>query len=123
MGTAKDAKDECISIARAVALLERIAGEQAGTLSDKAGTGFPLENRYQLGCVDEPLNTTAYLAMMKQNGLLRFHDLRSRTTIGFFFKDYPYTTAAIFESDSGRSYAVDSWFFDNGRASAILPLS
>ncbi|MDP6305671.1 MAG: hypothetical protein QF869_07345, partial [Alphaproteobacteria bacterium] len=59
---ATNAREERVRIARAVALLESMAGEQAGTLLDKAGTGFPLENRYQLDCVDEALNTTAYLA-------------------------------------------------------------
>lgn len=120
---ATDARAERSRIAHAVALLESMAGEQAGTLTDKAGTGFPLEDRYQLDCVDESLNTTAYLAMMKQDGLLRFHDLRGPATRGFFFRGWPHTTAAIAERESGHAYAVDSWFFDNGRAPAILPLS
>ena len=120
---ATSAREERVRIARAIALLESIAGEQAGTLLDKARTGFPLENRYQLDCVDEALNTTAYLAMMKQDGLLRFHDLRGPATRGFLFRGWPHTTAAIFEPGSGRPYAVDSWFFDNGKAPVILPLS
>ena len=40
---ATNAREERVRIARAVALLESMAGEQAGTLLDKAGTGFPLE--------------------------------------------------------------------------------
>ena len=120
---AKDAKEERTRIARAVALLESMAGEQVGTHADKAKTSFPLENRYQLDCVDESLNTTAYLAMMKQDGLLRFHDLRGPASRGFFFMGWPHTTAAIAERESGRAYAVESWFFDNGRAPAVLPLS
>ncbi len=123
MDIATDAKAERTRIARAVALLENMAGEQAGTLTDKARTGFPLKDRYQLDCVDESLNTTAYLAMMKQDGLLRFHDLRGPASRGFLFRGWPHTTAAIAERESGRAYAVDSWFFDNGRAPVILPLS
>lgn len=120
---AKDAKEERARIACAVALLEGMAGEQTGTLADKAGTDFPLENRYQLDCVDEALNTTAYLVMMKRDGLLRYRDMRGPATRGFFFRGWPHTTAAIAERGNGRAYAVDSWFFDNGKAPAILPLS
>ena len=116
-----DAAEERRRIAQAIALLETVAGEQIGTREDRRGT-FGKENsgRYQLDCVDESLNTTSYLHMLKAEGFLKFHQLRGPDGR---FTGWPHTTAAIFEISTGEGYAVDSWFYDNGTPPVIIPLT
>ncbi|MBT5374999.1 MAG: hypothetical protein HOL06_10100 [Rhodospirillaceae bacterium] len=118
-----DAEAERAAIQGAVALLEQKTGDVVGTKLDKGGSKMGLGNPYQLDCVDESLNTTNYLILMKNDGLLRFHDLRGPATRGFFIAGWPHTTAAIMETEGGAAYAVDSWFFDNGVPPVILPIA
>jgi len=118
-----DAMSERAAIQSAVALLEQKTGNVVGTKLDKGGSKIGLGNPYQLDCVDEALNTTNYLILMKNDGLLRFHDLRGPATRGFFIAGWPHTTAAIMETEGGAAYVVDSWFFDNGEPPVILPIA
>jgi hypothetical protein len=53
---------------------------------------------------------------------MRFHTVEDRATRGYFIFGYPHTTAVIKEKESGKQYAVDSWFFDNGKPPVIVPL-
>jgi len=119
----EDAAAERAAIQSAVALLEQKTGNVVGTKLNKGGSDIGLGNPYQLDCIDEALNTTNYLTMMKNDGLLRFHDLRGPATRGFFIAGWPHTTAAIMETEGGAAYAVDSWFFDNGAPPVILPIA
>jgi hypothetical protein len=119
---ATDAEAERKLIAQAVGMLERIVGPKTGTATDRAGTfgnsGYP----GQLDCNDESTNSTTYMRMMAKDGLLHFHEVVDTKTRGFFFNGWPHTTAVIREIASGRKFAVDSWFYDNGVPAVVLPL-
>ncbi|MFP4313636.1 MAG: hypothetical protein ACLFR0_04840 [Alphaproteobacteria bacterium] len=110
---------------QAIAAFEQIMGEKAGTASDKAGTFKHMGAKgNQLDCVDESLNTTIYLTLLEQKGWLSFHSVGNpsvRLPI-IHAGRWPHQTAVIHENNSGRLYAVDSWFHNNGAEPEILPL-
>jgi hypothetical protein len=115
-----DKKSERQAIRRAVALMESISGEMSGTHLDKAGNypGFDLPR--QMDCIDESTNTYQYLVALQQLDLLKWHEVhRKQRRIVWFATHW---TASISEIGSGRVYAVDSWYRDNGEMPYIQPL-
>lgn len=109
-------------IAAAVALLESLTGAMAGTSRDRGENFAGLGEAGQMDCVDESTNTTAYLYMLQQDGLLVFHHVGHRASRGVSRMLPPHFTATLAESASGARFAVDSWFEDNGRLPHIVPL-
>jgi hypothetical protein len=113
--------DERAIIKQAIALLEKMVGKLTGTSNDKgenAGGGAD----GQMDCIDESTNSTIYLLMLEQDGLLKYHHVEDRVTRGHFIFGWPHTTAVISEKRSGKRYAVDSWFLANGKPPFIVPL-
>ncbi len=119
--SAIEPKQEREQIKLAIALLEKLTGEQAGTYRDRAQNFTDQGLNGQLDCIDEATNSTVYLRMLFDAGLLQFHRQASRTSRGGLIA--PHNTATIIENSSNIRYAVDSWFADNGQAPAIIPLS
>lgn len=119
----KTAEQERASVAAAIGLLETKSGAQAGTGGDRGGTYIKIGDG-QHDCVDESVNTTVYLAALRQKKLLKHHDIaapRSRLPLlGLGLG--PHQTAVIIEKETGERYAVDSWFHDNGHAAEIVPM-
>lgn len=120
--TPTSAEDERERIAAAVALMERMTGEQAGTDGDVGGTFSGMGHMRQLDCVDETVNTTTYLILLREQGLIRWHVLDNPATRGYFVTGWPHATAVIEEKDTGERFAVDSWFGNNGEPPAIVAL-
>lgn len=120
---APTATAERLAIGRALAIMEQIVGGHTGTASDKGGNlrGFGLPG--QMDCIDESTNASTYLYLIESAGLLQYHTLEHRSTRFGLFVGMPHTTAVIRETATGRRYAVDSWFFDNGQPPAIVELS
>ena len=116
----RDAETEKQAIRQAVAAMERFSGKLAGTDLDKAGNypGYDLPR--QMDCIDESTNTFQYLSALEELGLLKWHrvDLKQRRVVWLA----THWTATIREIDSGRRYAVDSWYRDNGELPYIQPL-
>lgn len=118
---APDAEQERARIARAVGLLEELVAPQAGTGRDVGGTFSGVgRGSGQLDCEDEAANTTQYLVMMSEDGLLKFHRPIGRQWRGNFLNGWPHTTAVVAENGSGRQWAIDSWFEDNGRPAHVV---
>ena len=119
-GTVVDAESERQAIRRAVARMERISGDIVGTSLDKAGNypGYDLPK--QMDCIDESTNTYQYLFALEQLELLRWHriDLKHRRIVWLS----THWTASIREIDSGRVFAVDSWYRDNGEMPYLQPI-
>ncbi len=119
-----DAEAEQAQIKAAIGLMEQVAGAQAGTDEDKGGT---IEMGYDLGppqldCYDEAINASNFLGLLERDGLLRFHRVESPVQRSFVNGDIIHATGVIRETASGRRYAVDSSFFDNGKDASIAPL-
>jgi len=118
---ADNAQQERKQIKLAIALLETMTGQQAGTYRDRAENDITKGLNGQLDCIDEATNTTVYLRMLAESDLLIFHQQASRTSRGGLIS--PHNTATIIEIESNTRYAVDSWFDNNGSPPAIIPLA
>ena len=115
------AERERQKIAQAIGLLEELVGKKVGTATDLAGTFNNSETPGQMDCNDEAINTTTYLRLLKQNGLIPLHEIEDTRTRNFFFTGWPHSTAVIHDINTAERYAVDSWFYDNGHAATIVP--
>ncbi len=121
---AKTAVEEREYIGRAIARMEQVVGEMTGTSHDKGENKSTDDRRnHQMDCIDESTNTTNYIYMMQEAGLLQWHRLKEPVTRGFFFFGWPHTTAVIEEKSNATNWAIDSWFHDNGIKPEIIPLS
>ncbi len=118
-----NAEQERGLIAQAIGVFEGIVGSKTSTATDLAGTFGNSEYPGQLDCNDEAINSTTYMRLMRQNGLLKFHDVDDMRTRNFFFTGWPHSTAVIRELATGERYAVDSWFYDNGFPATIVPFN
>lgn len=116
------AEQEREVLRQAIGLMERIVGPKTGTDTDRGGTFGNSAYPGQLDCNDEATNSTTYMRLMMADGLLHFHRIEDTKTRGGFLIFGRHSTAAISELASGKLYAVDSWFFDNGFPAEILPL-
>lgn len=119
---ASDAGEERGRIAEAIARFEVIVGELADTADDRAENQHGQDWRGQMDCIDESTNTTTYLRLLARAGLLRWHRVEARVTRGYFIFGWPHTTAVVSELNGGAKWAVDSWFFENGKPPVIVPL-
>lgn len=118
-----DAEAERRYIAAAVGLLEQLVGAKSAIWQDRAGTFGNAAYAGQLDCNDEAANATTYLKLLRQDRLIRFHRIGDTKLRGFFIRGWPHTTASIVDMQSGQSYAVDSWFYDNGQPAVVVPLA
>lgn len=117
------AEAEREAIAKAIGLLEDMVGTKIGTAADRAGTFNNSEYLHQQDCNDEAINSTTYLRLMQQAGLIRYHDILDTRTRKFFLTGWPHTAAVIREHANQAEYAVDSWFYDNGYPATIVPMA
>jgi len=110
------------SIRKAIALLEEIVGAITGTWRDLAGNVAGAGEPGQLDCISESKNTTTYLQLLFDDGLLKWHDIDERhVRHPLIFNTH--WTAVIVDRSNGERFAVDSWILDNGQPPAIQPLS
>lgn len=128
--TPKNARTERVQIAKAIQSFEIIVGGITGTQHDKHGT-FRLYqdkdvkyNRFQQDCVDESTNTTVYLSLLHQSGLIKFHRPTQPQSRQPFLggNRWWHQTSTIRDLETGQQYAVDSWFEDNGKPAHIVDI-
>jgi hypothetical protein len=116
-----DPEQDRQQLRHAIALLENTVGRLTGTWRDLgknvAGAGLP----GQIDCISESKNTTSYLRLIQQDGLLRWHQVRERAVRHPWILDYHWT-AVIEDQTTGIRYAVDSWYLDNGHPPYIQKL-
>jgi hypothetical protein len=118
------AGEERRAVAYAIGWMETRVGKVIGTDKDRAGMDFEGSgDPTQQDCVDESTNTTSYMLVLQNNGMLKFH------TVGTpFSKDqlwrgvagWTHWTAVLKETASGQRWAVDSWIYANGENPAIV---
>ena len=119
----KNAAEERTDIANAIGTFEQIVGAKTGTSEDKGGTFGNSAYPNQLDCNDEAANTTIYMRLLNNAGFLHYHQIMDTKTRGFFLNGWPHTTAVIKENVSKDLYAVDSWFYDNGKPATVVPFA
>ncbi len=121
LAAAADAAAERRAISAVIGRMYAIAGEQTPVWRDKGGNYADGGDNGKMDCIDHSTNTGVFLGLLQARGWLRFHEvlgplLRRR----FFFAEH--WAARIRERETQKAYVVDSWFFDNGRPAAVLPV-
>ena len=116
--------EERRAVAYAVGWMERYAGEKAGTSSDRPGMEFngPGDPTQQ-DCVDEATNTTSYLLVLQNSGLLKHHTVGrpcSKGNILLGVSNWPHWTAVLYERGTNQKWAVDSWIYANGENPVVV---
>lgn len=116
--------EERRAVAYAIGWIERWVGDKIGTSKDEAGMDFGASgNPKQQDCVDESTNTTSYLLVLEQNGLLKHHTVGTPFAKDDFTRGvagWTHWTAVLKENVSGQRWAVDSWIYANGENPAIV---
>lgn len=127
--TPSNAEEERARLGRAIALLEIKIGAMIGTRTDRPAAKTSESGRDQLDCIDETVNTTTYLRLLDQEGLMRWHRIGTPAQRGWLLSElvgstnFITNTAVIVETATGASFAIDSYFYANGRPPKIMPLS
>ncbi len=116
-----DAEAERTCIANIIGELEKVVGAKTGTDTDRGGTFGNSAYSGQMDCNDEAINTTTYLKLMHQHGLIQYHEILDVERRGFFLNRWPHTTAVIRDRQTRQRYAVDAWFYDNGMPAVVVP--
>jgi hypothetical protein len=117
---AGDGESERKAIAQAIARFEQIAGEQTPIGNDGRkdyGSGAG-----RADCIDESINTTGFLRLLQERGVMRHHSTMDRVVRSFWCFDIVHWSAVVKDTDSGEYWAVDSWFNANGLPPVIQPL-
>jgi len=118
-----NAQAEREAISQAIGVLEDMVGTKVGTAADRAGTFNNGAYQHQQDCNDEAINSTTYMRLMHQAGLIRFHRILDTRTRKFFLTGWPHSAAVIQDVENHAEYAVDSWFYDNSYPATIVPMA
>ncbi len=113
------------AIGQAIAWIERRVGPATGTDRDRPGLDFfGSGDKRQQDCVDEATNTTSYLLVMERNGMLTHHKVSRPIAKGnMILGRWPHWGAMIEERATGKRFAVDSFFYENGKPPVIMASS
>ncbi|MEE9447340.1 MAG: hypothetical protein V3V09_05225 [Arenicellales bacterium] len=100
-------------IKNAIGWMEVIVGKHTPTHRDVGGD-LPDEAEFpgQLDCIDESLNTTAYLKLFEENDLLKHHKVIDRAYRRAIFDQH--WAGQIETLEGAEQWVVDSWFQHNG---------
>ncbi len=124
--TAKDDSphEERRAVAYAVGWLERHVGERIGTKHDRPGMDFVASgDPQQQDCLDEATNTTSYLTLLANHGMLKHHTVAAPFAKENYLRGisgWTHWTAVLREKEGGQKWAVDSWIGKNGVNPAIV---
>ena len=121
---AKDAPTERRQIARGVALIQLLVGQQTGTAvhqwTHRDKEVLPnLTDPTQLDCIDEAVNTWTYLTLMERSGLFHFHRVAKLSNAGSVID--PRNTAVL-QENGAQYFAVDPALVDVGVPPPVIPL-
>ncbi len=114
---AKTPEEELQQIKHAVGWMEVLIGRHTPTHKDVAFS-LPLVENYrdlfpgQQDCIDESTNTTTYLLLFEEQGLLRHFEVIERAYRQAIFDQH--WAAQIRDKSTGARFVVDSWFQPNG---------
>jgi hypothetical protein len=119
------AEEERLKLSEAIGLMEQFVGPKTSTNKDKAKSWlFTFMPTGQLDCIDEAINTTTYLELLKGADLIKYHTIGSIALRGggMGFRML-HNTATLTERNSDKSFALDSWFRANGVNADVVPLN
>jgi hypothetical protein len=116
--------EERRAVAYAIGWMETRVGEALGTKEDRPGMDFAASgDPTQQDCVDEATNTTSYLLVLQNQGLLKHHTVGTPFAKENYLRGvsgWTHWTAVLNDTDKGQRWAVDSWIYANGENPAIV---
>ena len=121
--SAEDAVSERKKMKLAIAQMETLVGRHSPVHRDLA-MNLPVDRAAsqlfpgQLDCIDESINTTRFLTLFADQGLIRFHRVLDRAYRRSFLTQH--WAAQIEELESGRRFVIDSWFEGNGQPPILV---
>ena len=121
LAEAGDAEAERKAISMIIGRMYAIAGEQTPVWRDKGGNFADRGEDGQMDCIDHSTNSYTFLTLLAMHGWIRFHDvLEPVRRIRYLFAVH--WAALIRARQAQQAYAVDSWYFDNGRPAIVIPV-
>ena len=117
-----DAPSERAAISDAVGVFEVYAGQQSPTGADRGGNWYDQNINGRMDCIDHSTNTTTYLKLMEAKHWFKFHRVNERVKRTRFLGISAHWAGRIDEIGTGKSFAVDSWFYDSGHSAVIYDL-
>lgn len=116
-------------IAKAIALMEQFIGPKTGTDIDKArAVVINFSTKGQMDCIDEAINSTTYIYLLRKYGLIKLHSLGKPVRRNLNDLSYPHSSATIHEigkekiEEGDGHFVVDSWFHKNGARAEVIPV-
>lgn len=123
VGPAGTAEGERVQIAFALARIELLVADQAGSGNDVGGSFSGFGRRNQLDCVDEMVNTATYLTMMYNDGLFQYHRLGRRVTEALSARGFwPHTVSTVYDLTTEQHFVIDTWIKNNGEVPYVMAL-
>lgn len=120
--------EERKKISLAIAQIEQFIGPKIGTDKDKArAVVLNFNTTGQMDCIDEAFNTTSFVYLLRQDGIIKLHTLGQHLRRNFNDLSYPHSSATIHEIGIEKTiegkghYVVDSWFHENGAPAEVIP--
>ena len=116
------------AIGEAVGRLLGWAGRQSPIAADRGGNYADDAVYGRMDCIDHSTTTTRLLHLLDSRGWLRFHRVLEPAQRWRFllFQHYSAQIEERVAEGAGtppERFVVDSWFFDNGRPAAVMPLA
>jgi len=120
---AMDAQSERALLGLAIGRMYAVAAAQTPVWRDRGRNGFDERDlEGAMDCIDHSTNTEAFLQLLAQNAMLRFHTPAGREVRYALLVFGEHWTASVTETATGQRYAVDSWFFDPGFPAVVISL-
>ncbi len=113
--------EERLAVRKAIALFEQEAALHTPVGNDRAKNTIE-DLLGQQDCLDESTNTTHFMTLLSNNGLLKWHRVGSRVYRAHFFLDQHYA-AQLVQVQTGERYVVDSWHLANGEPAYVQPFN
>ena len=115
-----DAEAERKILGHAIGRMYNFAGEKTPIWRDHGGNLNDDGVNGMMDCIDHTRNTSAFLALLKRNGLLRFHDVSPPLRRRMLVADH--WTARVSDTSTRAEFAVDAWYFEPGEPASVMPI-
>lgn len=115
----KNEEDELEFIKESLALMEEHTAKKLDIDGDKGGNFFDSGERF-FNCIDEANNSTTYLKILQNSGLLKYFRTGPIKIRGLVVNAHN-TATIISVNNPSEVYAVDSWYEDIGLPPYIVP--
>lgn len=121
MGQPTTAVEERSRLGQAIAAFYAVAARTTPIWKDRA-RNYPKDpdESGKMDCIDHAHNTTGFLKIMQDQGMLNFHQVQHKVRRLRFIDEH--WSARVSDNATGEAFAVDPWFFDFGHPAAVIPM-